>query len=207
MSLIHTSKKSYNISLENRVLKEILQDYLNIVIWEREISQEIKLYTELLSQKEVFELVSNYSNLDSLFKKLPYKNHLGYEFFCEDILFITQLFENILRTKNLKVQISIVDKVQCPKFHVDFVNLRLLCTYTGRGSQYLENNNANRNELGLGINSKVPILSEDILEVPRYAVSILKGELFNNNQGKGVVHKSPMIEENIKRVILKIENF
>lgn len=207
MSLVESSLKSYKISSENSVLKEILQEELNMVIWEREISQEIKLYTEFLSKKDVFEINSTYSHLDSLFLKLPSKNHVGYGFFCQDIRFISELFKNILKSQNLKIQLSVVNKVQCPKFHVDFVKLRLLCTYTGHGSHYLENENVNRNELGLGVNSKVPKSSDQVKEVSKFAVSILKGEAFKNNQGKGVVHRSPLIEENQKRVILKIENF
>lgn len=193
-----------SISDEILVLEKILQKDINLVSFNRNLTEKILNYTKFLVEQEKFEINTNEKNFQLEFQKLPQFN--GKKEFLEDLNQTIDEFQNISKSKKLKIQLAIIDKVQCPKFHVDFVSLRLITTYFGEGTIYLENNNSNRKELGLGDNSKVPICQKEIKQLKTCSISILKGEAFPHNLGKGIIHKSPEIKNFEKRLFFKIEN-
>jgi hypothetical protein len=81
----------------------------------------------------------------------------------------------------------------CRRFHVDRVRLRLLCTYLGPGTEWLIDDQVDRDALA----AHRP--NEEILRqgVPQglepFQVAILKGALYPGGAGCGQVHHSPPI--------------
>ncbi len=192
------------ISDQISVLNKILDQEINLVSYVRTLEEKIKIYTKFLLEKQKFEFNTNEINFLKEFQSLP--ENFGKNEFIQDLKMIIEEFKKISKSKKLKIQLAIIDKVQCPKFHVDFVSLRLISTYSGVGTIYLENQNSNRKELGLGNNLKVPICQKEIKQLETYSISILKGEAYPKNLGKGIIHKSPEIKINEKRLFFKIEN-
>jgi Protein of unknown function (DUF1826) len=94
----------------------------------------------------------------------------------------------------------------CRKFHIDGYDLRLLCSYAVPGTEWTYNDNVNRKHLGLGENEQIIKDWSYINQLKSYDVAILKGELPNQRTGKGVVHRSPEIEQQQKkRLVLRID--
>jgi hypothetical protein len=44
----------------------------------------------------------------------------------------------------INIRLTAVDGVTCPKWHADYVGLRLLCTYCGAGTLYVTNDYVTR---------------------------------------------------------------
>ncbi len=66
-----------------------------------------------------------------------------------DILNLTALFGRIAGTRHPRVRLERVEDSGCALFHADSLRLRLLCTYSGPGTEWLGNEDVNWNELGL----------------------------------------------------------
>ena len=99
----------------------------------------------------------------------------------------------------------------CPRFHVDNVKCRLVTTYAGPGTQWLPNESVDRSKLGHG-NQGLPdeksglILDKmDIEQLDVGHIALLKGEAWRNNDGFGLVHRSPHVERNYKRLYVTID--
>lgn len=91
----------------------------------------------------------------------------------------------------------------CPRFHVDHVPMRLITTYAGVGSQWLKENAIDRKRLGeVGAEPQDP---QYIEQIERGDVALLKGERWRGNEGRGLVHRSPQLAENERRLILTLD--
>jgi hypothetical protein len=82
----------------------------------------------------------------------------------------------------------------CPRFHVDRVGLRLICTLRGPGTQWLDHADVDRRHLGVRGPTDTPDLLRPGAVVRRlepFDVGIFKGESWPGNAGRGAVHRSP----------------
>lgn len=43
------------------------------------------------------------------------------------------------QTDHVRAKLEVIIKQSCPRFHADTVGIRLLCTYAGPGTWYIEN--------------------------------------------------------------------
>lgn len=50
-----------------------------------------------------------------------------------------QLFSSTLQLDHLHAKLEVITKQSCPKWHADFVQMRMLCTYAGPGTWCIEN--------------------------------------------------------------------
>ena len=99
----------------------------------------------------------------------------------------------------------------CPKFHVDRVPCRLVTTLLGTATEWLPNDKVNRSKLGAGgkglADSDSGIMQSplDIKQLNPGDVALLKGEAWYNNEMRGLVHRSPMVLNNEKRLLLTLD--
>jgi len=99
----------------------------------------------------------------------------------------------------------------CPRFHIDRVGIRMLCTYRGPGTEWLDDRYADRTFLGSNALTEMYTGSGLILDqaaihsAPTFAVVLLKGSLWQGNAGKGVIHRSPQIEDGSSRVLVAMD--
>jgi hypothetical protein len=88
------------------------------------------------------------------------------------------------------VRLHVLPDTMCPRFHTDRVPARLLVTYAGRGTEWLPENLVTRP----GQSGPLPdqsVSEVDIEVLPAGGVSLLKGESWVGNEGRGLVHRSP----------------
>jgi Protein of unknown function (DUF1826) len=101
--------------------------------------------------------------------------------------------------RQAKIRIEVTTQTTCPRFHVDNVAARLLCTYRGPGTEYLEGRCADRSRLGPGnggMSDEASGLIRDaqgIHHIPAFSVAILKGERWPGNASRGAIHRSPAV--------------
>jgi hypothetical protein len=96
----------------------------------------------------------------------------------------------------------------CPLFHVDSVNLRLIVTLHGPGTEWLADSDVNRKQLGKGSNHKILRDGALIQQLKTFQVAFLKGEEYPGNYGKGLVHRSPALTSvDEARWIFRLDSF
>jgi len=94
-----------------------------------------------------------------------------------DIGALAQIIAKTLKTRQIRIRLDVSDEVMCPKFHVDNVPARLLCTYRGTGTQYVPE--------GLEADP------ERIGQVARGAVALFRGGAWPGTERTGLLHRSP----------------
>ena len=93
---------------------------------------------------------------DLLNKDLPDGHLAGQkECFIHDVVRLCSLFYRLKKSKKMRVHIGVIQTNMCRLFHQDNYRQRLLCTYKGPGTEWLEHSNVNREALGKGCNDKL----------------------------------------------------
>jgi ATP-dependent Clp protease ATP-binding subunit ClpA len=95
----------------------------------------------------------------------------------------------------------LLDKAMCPRFHVDHVPVRLITTYAGIGSQWLREGVMDRRLLSRP--EAEP--TERIEQIHCGEVALLKGTKWHGNEGHGLIHRSPAVKADERRLILTLD--
>jgi hypothetical protein len=196
-------------------LAQIYQPGINLCLVERQVDNGLENFVEhLLRLPNPVSFVESieFASFD-FFSLLPQTGHLpGYRAFCNDVAALTALFCDLFELKRVGLRLHTLDHAMCPKFHVDSVTCRLVCTYGGIGSEWLEDAYVDRRKLGSGSGGLSDELSGLILDndaihtMPSYAIGLMKGCLWAGNEQHGAVHRSPKLTPNSpKRLLLTLD--
>ena len=207
------TKKHYSISSDVSKISHIFNRDINISVWKRNLNSNILHASEILliknSDLQFSELVNKNFSIDFLADKIGADEKLIS--FYEDIQYLTKLFCELFDIKDAWLRIDAIDKPMCPRFHADHLKCRLVTTYYGPGTQWLPNSLVNRNKLGHGNNGLADDISglfskkSDIENLDVGDIGLLKGEAWVNNEGLGLVHRSPHTNSNYKRLYVTID--
>lgn len=89
------------------------------------------------------------------------------------------MMANIMDVRQVRLRLDVASGTMCPKFHIDQVPARLLCTYRGKGTEY------------------VPVTSETraerIRQVRTGAVGLFRGGAWPGPEETGLLHRSPAV--------------
>ncbi|MEM6938011.1 MAG: DUF1826 domain-containing protein [Pseudomonadota bacterium] len=190
------------------VLAEILQDDINIAIWERDLNSALA--------EQVQRLLAANPRYESSFSAAPVNarsridDALGngdYPALADDIAALVTQFGELLSLKSINVHMATSVRATCPRFHVDMLRCRLLTTYQGDGTEWLPHGMVNRSKLGSGSGGK-PDLESGLFESPseiqrlsRGDVALLKGERWQGNANGGLVHRSPDVPDGVRLLL------
>ncbi len=122
---------------------------------------------------------------------------------------IQPLFEFMLllsQQDTAQVVFSHIQNNHCRLFHADHNYLRLVCTFIGKGTEFLLNEDVNREGLGKGTNEG-HIPGRPIQSLRAGEIAIMKGNLYPGNEGLGAVHRSPpLLATDTGRLFLAIDS-
>lgn len=189
-------------------LSDILNDGVNLAIWQRQLPLHIAEFgallvalNEPLAESLVVELVSEDSvpNLQGLATSC--RDLEGYDGFIADVSWLVSAFACLLGAKRIGVRLRLLDKAMCPRFHVDHVPVRLITTYAGIGSQWLREGVMDRRTLSQ--TDAEP--TERIEQIHCGEVALLKGTKWHGNEGHGLIHRSPALKADERRLILTLD--
>lgn len=189
-------------------LADILEDGVNLAVWQRQLPLHIAEFgallvalNEPLADAFVIELnaedaVPNLQGLASSCRDLE-----GYEGFIADVSWLVSAFACLLGAKRIGVRLRLLDKAMCPRFHVDHVPVRLITTYAGIGSQWLREGVMDRRKLAQS--DAAP--TERIEQILCGEVAMLKGTQWHGNEAHGLIHRSPALKADERRLILTLD--
>lgn len=98
----------------------------------------------------------------------------------DDVAALAHIFAELMCVEHLLLRLDVVATNACRKFHTDAVAARLICTYRGTGTQY-----------GFSDEAEAP---QRIYTVPTGSPILLRGSLWPEGSGTGLLHRSPPIE-------------
>jgi hypothetical protein len=186
------------------VLTDIYQNATNMVIWQRQLSNELVVAIgDLLYAKPTLQ-TSLVVTPKSVFSSIH--NALGETatsaVLAEDIAQLVDMFCCLFDLKRAGLRLTVLDRAMCPRFHVDKVPSRLVTTYQGIATEWLPHDRVDRSKLGFGSEGKPDEKSgifqhpEDVHRLYKGEVALLKGESWEGNEGAGLVHRSPSMSAN-----------
>ena len=195
------------------VLTDIYHENTNIVIWQRSLSDELVRAADniLDSQPRLEELMV--LQPDDAFPK-AFKLLGGSEYarvLAQDIAQLVDMFCCLFDVKRAALRLAALNRAMCPRFHVDRVPCRMITTYQGVATEWLPHHLADRSKLGAGNMGKPDELSglfkhsADIQQLSYGDVALLKGELWDKNEGAGLIHRSPQLSDGTSRLLLTID--
>ncbi len=197
-------------------LAQIYQPGINLCLVERQVDSELSCFVgHLLKLPNPISFIESIDFASfNFFGLLPHTGHLpGYRAFCKDVAALTALYCDLFELKRVGLRLHTLDHAMCPKFHVDSVTCRLVCTYSGVGTEWLEDAYADRGKLGSGSGGLSDELSGLILDtnaihkMPPDAIGLLKGRSWEGNEHLGAIHRSPKLMPNSPRRLLLTLDF
>ncbi|TGK47117.1 DUF1826 domain-containing protein [Leptospira bouyouniensis] len=196
--------ESFRISSQIEVFNEIQRKGVNVSIWKRRPSKNIIKYLDSIINNKNFSFEIDAEDVDRVEHFLPIHNNISNLEFANEIKKLSSIFANITYKKHHTIQITTVNKMQCPLFHVDFLSYRMMCTYKGPGTLWIPNSSVDRSHLGCGRNNHVIQDFRLIRETENFDVILMKGDLHPDDPNNGCIHKSPEVLFN-PRIFLKID--
>jgi len=199
------------------VLPHIYDQNTNIVILQRDLEQVLTNAVNTLISTNAIKLLELAVSPDDAFDKLvtalkPDDNNRDeIDALCKDIALLVEMFCCLFDLKRAGLRLKILDKPMCPRFHVDKIPCRLVTTYQGIATQWLNHSDVDRSKLGTGNLGKPDEESglfkslNNINQLNQGDVALLKGEYWDENEGAGLVHRSPPVAANEQRLLLTLD--
>ena len=222
MSVVKTKLKSESSPIIRRhshvgdivsAVSEIHQEEVNISIWQRKLRSNVveaaKHVTKTKPHLQISEVIRPIDVGEVLNTEIGSNGDTSE--LREDIIELVNMFCYLFDLKQVGFRVSVLDYAMCPRFHVDRVPCRLITTYEGIATEWLPHHLVNRSKLGQAGHGKLDEETgifkkqEDIKQLDAGHVGLLKGESWDGNQGAGLVHRSPQLENNSKRLMVTLD--
>jgi len=201
------------VSDDPTILAEIYQDDINLAIWQRPLPDPITRYVAWLlkqeNQREIRTVIESGDVIDLIASTLP--GHEDQLAFAKDVHDVVVMFSDLFDLKRVGMRLSILDKTMCPRFHTDNLPCRLVTTYQGVGTQWLPEHAVDRSKLAAGANglpdatSGIYLDQSLIRQCVTGDVCLLKGRGWLGNEERAIVHRSPALDLNEKRLLLTLD--
>lgn len=191
------------------VLAEVLRDDVNLSVWQRRLPAQLEDFCtlllasgEALAESRVIDFSADWhSSLEDLARS--FAGVEGHAAFVADVVWLVEAFSELLDAQRVGLRLRVLDKAMCPRFHVDHVPVRLVSTYAGVASQWLEEGAMDRRRLGDP--AAEPGDSTRIHALQAGDVALLKGERWEGNEGAGLIHRSPQPPAGGRRLMLTLD--
>lgn len=200
------------ITSELEELIRIFHPFTQIMIWRRDADNIVDRYVQQGLANNLFGngfltvIRSDEGLAPDLLPPLP-----GREAMVDDVRFIAELYSDLIGCNEIALRLEVLDKAMCPRFHVDRTGIRLVCTYHGQGTEWINDEWVDRNKLelsSLGFADRVSGLLDERTRVEATApfdITLLKGSLWQGNAQRGAIHRSPAVAAGQSRVLLVMD--
>ncbi|GGW49965.1 MULTISPECIES: DUF1826 domain-containing protein [Halomonadaceae] len=192
------------------VLPQIFEAPINIAIFQRKLPAELAVSANAQSQTTrdwhyAWLGAPEEAFMADLKRKLP-SPEAG-DALVEDVATIAQAIAYLFDTDSVGIRLRLLTAAMCPRFHCDNLGVRLVCTYSGPGSEWLPNDAVNRQGLGAPHPDRPEIVLDEnaIQRLEPGDIALIKGSAWEGSEQHGLVHRSPALQEGQKRLLLTID--
>jgi hypothetical protein len=195
-------------------LVAIFEDSLNVCVLRRDPALAVERFVRsvLCAADRERTLRIKSEQLDAEALLAGQAGHPDAPAFVEDVRFLAQVYEDLSGAEEIGLRLVSSHQPLCPRFHVDRVGVRLICTYSGPGTEFLCQEDVDRRWLGHRADGR-PDEASGLLRTPDavqrmqpFDIGLLKGEAWPGNHGRGAVHRSPPVApSDTRRVFVTIE--
>ena len=198
---------------EPEILSKIYQENTNIAIWQRSLSTKLAEAAKavLLSNPLLqISVAVTPQNVEATLVETLGSTDFS-DILIKDIARLVDMFCYLFETKHAGLRLAVLDRAMCPRFHVDRVPCRLMTTYQGVASEWLPDSAADRSKLGFGNKGQPDEQSgiyqntSDIRHLNQGDVALLKGKLWEENEEGGLIHRSPQLPSETRRLLLTLD--
>ena len=168
------------------------------VIWRRRMQERVQSWLDALpvDQLPTGRIVLPVSQVRSAVTELMNISEMPdcaeRKLLLDDICLLAHEFDELFAPTYLRLRFDVVTTNKCPKFHIDHVAARLLCTYRGVGTEYSFLDDQKR--------------PAEIFTTPNCAAIVLRGAKWPTDRANNLVHRSPVINDvNETRLLLVID--
>lgn len=196
ITLGHVYQPNVNIAVWRRSIANELHEAANFVVAHKPSLRASIVVTPSSAKKQVSDLLDDVE---------------GLEIIGDDIARLVDMFCCLFDVERAGLRLTTLNGAMCPRFHVDKVPVRLVTTYNGVATEWLADECVDRSRLGAGNQGMPDDLSglygssNDVQQLNIGDVALLKGELWQGNEGAGIVHRSPTTSENTHRLLLTLD--
>jgi hypothetical protein len=159
----------------------------------------------LLSKKALFNLRSVLKPNDVIEWLSKEWKGINCDYLINDIHQLTTMYADLFELENVGLRLELVNKTVCPYFHIDKVVSRLVTTYIGPATEWLTEENTNREALQKRQYADI-VKNEQLIEKARIGdVMLFKGESWENRHVEPIVHRSPACPSHQRRLLLTLD--
>jgi len=195
-------------------LGRIREPGVNLVVYRRQVAPPVqKFVEEVLLPLDLKRVVPDSDAMQGPAKLLGGIGSLAEaQPFIADLRTMIGMYIQTSGVQTVRLKLECFAGNLCERFHTDRVPLRLICSYAGPGTEWLADGEINRDWLvpraGDRRDEESGLLREGarIRQLERFEISLMKGDRWPGNHGKGLVHRSPHVRDaGQRRVLFKID--
>lgn len=212
MDVTQTTARHHVAQAKNvRDAEAIFHAGVDIALIKRDYPRIVKLEFETLNRKlrgEYRGFITRTNTMGPLAEFVqPFcESRITAQIVLGEIVGVIHDFMDLTGQMAVQIVLGQITGDHCRLFHCDKNHLRLLCTYTGKGTEWLRNEDVHRDGLGTGTNAG-HIDGRPIQQLRPYDIAIIKGDSYPENEGSGLVHRSPpMLAGDEPRIFLALDS-
>jgi hypothetical protein len=180
-----------------RGLSAIKRPGLDLCVWRRTLPDDLSAWCRRLVRTTALAVDERGVTAD----EVDFERYLAdvpqgemKDLWVADLNQVLGVYRRVVGDVPLRVQISTIDSRKCPRFHIDNVGLRLLCTYAGAGTEWIDERQLDREHLRVCTVDHAPVKQGGAVEhLLPFDVALMKGTAFPGNGRFGQVHRSPAV--------------
>lgn len=172
-------------------LVEIFDPAVQVCVWQREMDPRVSTYLAGLERTDTLQAIETLSAEGRpRLARLPAgpEPAPGRAALIDDLSLLREIVCELLGCPAVGLRLTRVGHAMCPGWHIDRVGIRLVCTYQGPGTQWLDHQGVDRCEQSLA-----RLADGAFVQAGPGDLVLLKGALWQDNEGLGAVHRSPEI--------------
>jgi len=188
------------------VLSEIYQPGVDFAIWQRQLSDELEQNISSLLQQQktfTFRVILRPEEVSDWLKAQWPASYYGA--LQADVQKLVTIFADLFDQTHVGMRLELVDRTLCPLFHVDKVMARMVTTYHGPATEWLTEDNINRQALKVRQHEQVVRDPAGLQQASAGEVLLFKGLEWPQEDVKGIVHRSAQATAENRRLLLTLD--
>lgn len=192
-------------------LTSIMDNHINLSVWQRTLEQSLEQDIALALSDVQWRDVRLACQPKQIPDELARLWRDNFPSLRADISLLCDMFECLFDASFIALRMVKLTRAMCPRFHVDKIPCRLVTTYTGAGTEWLRESDIERQFLGRGAKGKPDVSSglikptAQVQQISPGHVALLKGDAWPNNEGRGIVHRSPSCDTSSPRMVMTLD--